>query len=228
MKNLLYFLVPLILIFSCSDSYYNETSDIKTSTIIKGNVSDLERGFPIENFKIVFNRYWDGWSVVQYARKKEFIDSVRTDSNGNYKIVFDFIKGEEYGFEAQYYGMPYYTEFINPKRIKEGKENIQNINAWYPTILKLNLKVTNNENPALRISNEIIGNSNFISGGDGIYKREVDITIYLRTKPNSKIKLNMTYSTGTRNEDFHFRNEFLTTDLRDTIELSYDIDCKKF
>ncbi|MFK8060070.1 MAG: hypothetical protein AB8B78_08275 [Polaribacter sp.] len=228
MRNIIYFLlIPFL--FSCSDSYNKETSDIKTKTIIRGNVSDFTRGFPVENFKIVFNRYWDGWSVVQYAQHSEFIDSVRTDLNGNYEIIFDYIKDEKYGFKKQYYGSPYYTDFINGSKIIAGEENTQDIDAWYPTILKLNVKVRNNDYPHLRISNSLADN-NYSSIGPvaSFYKRDVDSIVYLKSKPNSNIKLKFYYSTGNSNSDFHSKDTMLRTSLLDTINLSYIIDCNTF
>lgn len=222
-------IIFILISYNCTNSYDKETSNIKTRTIIKGNVSDIERGLNIENFKIVLNRYWDGWSVVQYALHSEFIDSVRTDSNGNYEIIFDYIRGERYGYEAQYYGDPYYTEFIGNESIKEGEKNIQNINAWYPTILKLNVKARNNDYPHLRISNSVAG-SNYRSIGAtaDFYKRDVDSIVYLKSKPNSDIKLLFYYSTGYPNGNFHSKEVFIRTTLLDTINLSYEIDCHSF
>ncbi|WP_117883216.1 hypothetical protein [Aureibaculum luteum] len=224
MKNVLILL--LFIVFSCSNDF-NASSE-KTETTVKGNVSDIERNFPIKNFKIVLLRVWDDWSVVQYAPGSEVIDSVRTDSFGNYSITFNFIKGERYAFEKQYYGNPYYTESIGNTDIIEGNINIRNINAWYPTVLKLNLNIHNNNYPAMRISSHILENNNSYFPTVDIFDSEIDTIAYIRSKPNSNVQLNFHYSTGYSNEDYHYLLKEFTTGLQDTISLSYKIDCSTF
>jgi hypothetical protein len=229
MKKLIIYGTIFLTMLSCNENYERPLSQIKTKTIIRGNVSDIERKIPIDNFKIVFKRYWDGWSVVQYALKSELIDSVRTDSKGNYEIIFDYIQNEEYGFEKQYYGSPYYTDFIESSKIIPGEKNIQNIDAWYPTILKLDVKVRNNNHPHLRISNSIAGNKySSIGPTADFYKKDVDSIVYLKTKPNTLINLKFYYSTGNSNQDFHFKDTLINTSLMDTINLSLKIDCNTF
>ena len=216
----------IFIIFSCSDNL--DPSIEKIETIVNGNVSDIERDIPIGNFKIVLLRVWDDWSVVQYALGSEFIDSVRTDIDGNYSITFDFIKGERYVFEKQYYGSPYYTERFGNTSIVEGNVNTININAWYPTILKLNLTVTNNDYPAMRISSHINDNNNLHFATVDIFEQEADTIAYMNSKPNSKASLNFHYSTGYSNADYHHYIEEIETTLQDTIHLSYTVNCLNF
>jgi len=227
MKNLIILLFVFI-IFSCNNDFNSSEQVEIIETTIKGNVSDVERNFPIENFKIVLLRVWDDWSIVQYAPGSEVIDSVRTDANGDYAITFDFIKGEKYGFRKQYYGSPYYTESIGNTTIVEGTINVRNINAWYPTILKLNLNVTNNDYPAMRISSHVLENSHLGFATVDIFEQDVDTIAYIRSKPNSNIELDFHYSTGNSNADFHHYIEEFTTSLQDTINLSYTVDCSSF
>lgn len=228
MKKVLIFLIfSLFIIFSCSGDFNSPTGQIESiETTVKGNVSDIERNIPIENYKIVLLRVWDDWSVVQYALGTEVIDSVRTDTNGNYSITFDFIKDEQYGFEYQY--GRYYTESIGNTDIVEGEINTRDINAWYPTILKLNLSVTNNDYPAMRISSHVIENSSLHFATIDIFEQEVDTIAYIKSRPNSNVSLNFHYSTGNSNGDYHYFIEEFTTTLQDTINLSYTVDCSTF
>ena len=198
-----------------------------TETTVKGQVSDIERNIDIENFKIELARVWDDTSVVQYALGTEIIDSVRTDANGNYSMTFDYIHGERYTFMHQY-GIPYYYEPTRPIQITKGVVNVVNMDAWYPTILKLNLNVTNNEFPHLRVRNKIIGKENFHFPTAAIFETQIDTTVYLKTRPNSNVELMFYYSTDGSNGGTHRYFETITTTLQDTITLSYDIDCSSF
>lgn len=203
-------------------------SDIRTETTVKGNVSDITRGIPIKNFKVALYRFWD--PVSQYAVDSELVDTVRTDKNGDYKIKFDFIDGNRYGFRKQYYGIPYYTEFLYGSRIVPGRENTQNIDAWYPTILKLNIKLKNNEHPPLRIisSRLIKGKYESVGATADFFEKNIDSIVYLRSKPKFEIKIIFTYATGYSNADFHKKEIFSKTSLLDTINFSLDIDSSTF
>ncbi len=228
MKELTLIVFMSLVISSCELSESHTEAIETTETTVEGHVSDIERSIDIENFKVVLVRTWDDWSVVQYVLGIEIIDSVRTDAHGNYSMTFDYIHGERYGFLKQYYGSPYYIEFIQNRPINKGVTNIRNIDAWYPTILKIELNVTNNEYPHLRLSNKIIGNSNFHFATADIFETNIDTIVYQRTKPNSQVELNFHYSTGYTNDDYHYYLENVTTTLRDTINLLYNIDCSTF
>ena len=222
-KILIISIFSIFILFSCSD-FNSSTETIETT--VKGNVSDIERNIPIEDFKIVLLRVWDDWSVVQYVLGTEVIDTVRTDVNGNYSITFDYIKGERYCFEKQY--GRYYTESVGNTDIIEGEINTRNIDAWYPTILKLNLNVINNDYPAMRISSHVIENNGLSFATVDIFEQEIDTIAYIRSRPNSNVKLNFHYSTGNSNADYHHYIEEFTTTLQDTINLSYTVDCSSF
>ncbi|MFD1614658.1 hypothetical protein [Gelatiniphilus marinus] len=218
----------IFIFFSCYVD--DELESVKTTeTIIKGHVSDIERNIDIEGFRIVLARiYYCRTSFFINGPCSEIIDTVYTDVNGLYSIKFDFIHGEQYGFIKQYYGFPYYYEFINPIEIEMGIENIRDIDAWYPTILKIELNVTNNNNPHLRLSNRIVDNKNFRFPTVGVFKKDIDTTVYQKTRPNSAIELMFYYSTGYSNADTYRRFENITTTLQDTINLSFKIDCSTF
>lgn len=228
MKNIILILALTFLTISCIENESDNQIET-TKTTVKGNVSDIERDIDIENFRIVLARfYYCGTTDFFNSDCSEIIDTVFTDTDGFYSLKFDFILGERYGFIKQYYGNPYYTESIGNTNIEEGKINIRNINAWYPIILKLELRVTNNDNPFLRISNKVIDNSSLHFATADIFERDIDTVVYIRTKPNSDIELNFHYSTGNSNNDYHQFLENLTTTLQDTISFSYNIDCATF
>ncbi len=214
----------LLALFSCTTS----EEIITIPTIVKGHVYDVERGIDIENFKLVLV-----WSSINSGGdlagvQIEEIDSARTDIGGRYSISFNYIPGKRYGFLKQYYGDPYHTEFQADYSILEGKTNVVDVNAWQPMTLKLNLQVTNNDNPELGIANEVSSGPFYNFIGARIHEQAVDTTVYLTTKPNADIELQFYYSTGTSNADVHKRFEYLRTTVADTLELSYEIDCSLF
>lgn len=211
-------------LFSCTTS--EEITAIPT--VVKGHVYDVERGIDIENFKLVLV-----WSSINSGGDLagihiEVIDSAQTDIRGKYSISFDYIPGKRYGFLKQNYGDPYHTEFLADYSIIEGKTNVVDVNAWLPVTLKLNLQVTNNDNPDLGINNEVSSGPFYNFIGARIHEQAVDTTVYLTTKPNADIELLFYYSTGTSNSDTHKRYEFLRTNVEDSLELSYEIDCSLF
>jgi hypothetical protein len=217
-----------IVLYSCLNSSETIEKPNTIETRIIGKVSDFERDIPIENFKIVLLRFWDDWSGVHYYLGREYIDSVRTNANGEYSLTFDFVEGEEYGFEKQYYGIPYYTKRKCNSSIVGGNINTCNIDAWKPSVLELSLKVKNNNNPPMRINNHNLEDEYLNFPRVSIFKQQIDTIIYLKNKPNSKSIIEFYYNIG-YNNGTHFKySDQIETALLDTLKLSYEIDCSTF
>lgn len=228
--NTLLFFTVLVLLSNCYTE--GEIQEKGIPTKVKGNVSDVERGKPVADFKIVLIRWWCGstnWDL--YGCDHEVIDSARTDKNGNYAIQFDFMPDQNYGFlhGSMYYQSPYFVDFIeNSDPIVAGEEYVQNIDAWLPVILKLNLHIINNDHPNLGVNVYLPFPNTSNLGGASIAEQAIDTTVYFKAKPNSEMEIVFHYTTGYSNSEAFKKYEFITTTLQDTLELSYDIDCSSF
>ncbi|MFD2564498.1 hypothetical protein [Aquimarina rubra] len=226
MKKLLFKSV-LILIIQFLTSCDSDDDQTLVLTTVKGRVYDVERNINIEGLEV---------SVLKtdcfIGCDSEFIDSAITDENGNYSITYHHIPGERYVLLKPYFESEYYTEFIDvEKEIEEGVENIKDIDAWLPVIIKLNARITNNENGPLRIFNKIIGHRDlsFISFPSHVIdEQEKDTIVYMEGRPNSQVELDFVYSTGYSNEDYHHYREIVQTSLADTLSVSYIVDCSSF
>ncbi|WP_273565889.1 hypothetical protein [Maribacter halichondriae] len=230
-KNIVYTTALLMGLFvflniSCSK---DDDGISSTKTILKGRVFDKQRNLNIEDYKIVLVRFYyvSGGFMQPGGYTKETIDSVYSDLNGSYEMEFDFVDGEEYGLFDE---NPYISEYIEWAPIQAGEVNVRDINAWYPSILKLEVEVVNNINPPLNISNEVItdDDSYLNFGHESIYEENTTETIYLKTKPNSDIELQFYYNTGYTTEDYHLITDPVQTGLNDTLSLQYKVDCSGF
>ncbi|MHA7059919.1 hypothetical protein ACWGOQ_0022015 [Aquimarina sp. M1] len=219
-------IIIIQLLISC------DTDDGQASvvTTIKGRVYDVERNVNVEDFRIVLGTVECKFVNFAYGCPSSPIDSVWTDTNGNYSITYNHVLGKDHALLKQYYGTPYYTEVIQKDSIIPGQENIKDIDAWYPVILELDLKIRNNDYEPLTIANGVIENDNisYLFGSQNVFEQEKDTLIYLRTKPNSDIEVRFTYATGYSNEDFHNYREVIQTGVEDTLRKSYLIDCSSF
>ncbi len=224
------FLVIITLFFiSCGKN--DDTDEFeRVRTIVKGNVSDVQRNKNISNFEVKLVRSSIFVTLGGSGIESEEVSTVLTDEFGNYEIEFDYIKdGKNYGFEQVYYGTPYHTSFIHEySPIIPGETNIRDMDAWRPVKIKLNLEVQNNNNPPLLIDNEVVetGYSHFLQAS--IHAIDTTAIVYLDSKPNAAVKLNFHYTTGNSNSDYHSKTEMIQTTLQDTISFSYLIDCSTF
>ena len=128
----------------------------------------------------------------------EEVATTYTDSNGNYSITFNYKlkEGESYGLEEQYYGTPYYPEYLPTTMnngIIAGQTNILNINAWKPIALKLNLNISNNISAPLHVRNEIGNNNQSFLNTENIYEQNISKTYNLRSRPDSDITVSYTH-----------------------------------
>lgn len=224
------FLVIMISFFVACENNDDIIEYESVKTIVKGNVSDIQRNFNISDFEIKLIRSSVFVTLGGSGINSEEVARTFTDSSGNYEIEFDYIKDEKfYGFEKVYYGMPYHTNFIEEyDSIISGETNVRNIDAWKPVKIKLNLHVQNNNNPPLLVDNKIVetGYSSFPQAS--IHENDTNAVVYLDSKPNSAVELNFHYTTGNSNGDYHSKTEMINTTLQDTISFSYLIDCSTF
>ena len=226
MKNIIYFLITILVLNSCE----NDPNQNGVPTVLKGKVSDDLRGLDIENYKIKLVKGWSCSSGVMGTYCTKEIATAYTDKNGYYEIKFDYKlnKGESYGLQEQYHGIPYEPEYKTNTTIVAGQENTIDINAWKPITLKINLTVKNNNTTPL-----ITGlnyQNHYTFGTETTNEKEIVKTIEMRTRPNSDITIdfwyNENYNSG--NPIRHLKSFPFKTGLSDITELNYDIDCSKF
>ena len=234
MKNIIKSLLSFIIIFSIASCSKDEiTEDLGIPTELKGKVSDNIRNTNINGYKIKLVTSESSCSNWMCGLKLTDVGSAVTDINGEFLIKFNYkLKaGQSYGIEEQYYGNPYFPEYLpnGSGGIKSGQTNILNINAWKPITLRLNLNIINNNFSPLHVRNEI-GNSNesFLNT-EFIYEQNITKTYDLRSRPDSDIKIIFWYYTGTNPvPTLHQKTILYHTTMDDINILNYNIDCTTF
>ena len=209
----------------------SKEEDPGVQTVLKGHVSDATRGIAIGNYKIVLIKSWRSCENFMCGLNSEEIATVYTDENGDYSITFNYKvkEGESYTLMEQYYGTPYYPEYLNRIEIVAGKTNTVNINAWKPIELKLNVEVLNNIHAPLMIRNEIDNSTTAFLNTENIYEENIAKTYTLRSKPDTDIKIIFWYYTGPQSSRTLHQKTFLYhTTLDDVNNLSFRIDCATF
>jgi hypothetical protein len=201
------------------------------SLYLKGHVYDSVRGLNISGYKMVLVKTWPSCSGVKCGTASKEIATAHTDEKGDYSITFDYkLKdGESYYLSEQYYGFPYYPEYLQKTVINPGTINRVDINAWRPIELKVNDEVLNNTNGPLHLRNEIISINKSLRATEFIYEQNITKTFYLRSKPNSDTKIIFWYYTGSNSFPILHEKTFLyRTTLDDLQTLNYNIDCSTF
>ncbi len=234
MKNTIKLILSLFILIIVSCSPEDEgIKDKGIPTEIRGNVSDNIRGINIVGYKIKLVKNWRSCSNWMCGWVSEEIETVYTDSYGNYTIKFNYKlnEGESYAFEEQYYGTPYYPEYLpsSSSGVIAGQTNIKNINAWKPIQLKLNLNILNNNFAPLHVRNEIGDSNESFLNTENIYEPNINKSYYLGSRPNSDIKIIFWYYTGSNPvPTLHQKTVLYHTTLEDVNELNYTIDCSTF
>ncbi len=219
------FYTPLLLLFIQSSC---KKEDVGVETIIKGHVSDNVRGINISGYKIEVDKSWTIADFYGSSTVSEEVATAYTDANGNYSITFNYkLKGgESYTWPEQYYGTPYYPEYLQSVKIIAGNTNIVNINAWAPIKINLNLQILNNSSKDLHVRNEF--NNGTYLGVEEIYDQNISKTIAIRSRPGSDTKIIFWYYTGGyTNPTLHQKTILYHTPLND-VTLNFIIDCSTF
>lgn len=231
LKIIFFFIFSVLSIASCSKEDIKTQNDIGIPTELKGNVKDYTRGINISGYKIVFVKSWR--KCVNYACPLTIqeIETTYTDDNGNYSIKFNhkLNEGESYGLSEQYYGTPYYPEYLPSLIIKAGQTNIKNIDAWKPIKLQMNIEVLNNNNSPLMVRNEILNSDLTFYNPENIYEQNIVKTYNMISKPDQDVKIIFWYNGGTYSVPIIHQKIFTYhTTLDDVNVLNYSIDCSTF
>lgn len=226
----LFFIVMTSFLISCETNEDDTIVYESVPTIVKGNMSDIQRNINIPNLEMKLVRSSVVVTLGGSGLDIQEVETIATDEFGNYEIEFDYVKdGKDYGLQQVYYGFPYHTEFIGEYTpLVPGEINIRNVDAWRPVKIKLELQVLNNNNPPLLVDNKIVESGYNSFPQESIFGNGMNKTIYLDSKPNSAVELNFHYTTGYTNADYHSKREIVQTTLQDTISFTYLIDCASF
>ena len=230
MKNIIITFLSLIIslnLISCTKDEIKE--DLGIPTTLKGHVSDNIRGNNISGYKIVFQKSWSDCSNWACGIVSQNIATAYTDNNGDYSIEFNYKlkQGESYNIEEQYYGFPYYPEYLQTNTgILAGQINRIDINAWKPITLRLNLTITNNTVAPLNVRNEIGNSNSSFLNTESIYEQNINKTVELSSRPDSDIKIIFYY--GNSVETYRAKTFLYHTTMDDINILNYSIDCSTF
>lgn len=227
-----FFKIILLLSFLGLISCKKEKTGVQT--VIKGHVSDNIRGINISGYKMVLEKsvYHSAGLWTSYTSYDE-VATAYTDANGDYSMTFDYkldYDGQSYNLSEQYYGTPYYPEYLQPIKIIAGNTNIVNINAWKPIGLILNVEVLNNipSLNGLHVRNELVSNNTTLFNTENIYEQNIIKTYNLRSRPNSDIKIIFWYYTGTNPSPILHQKVFLYHTPLTDVMLNYKVDCSTF
>ena len=224
----IYLSIGLIFI-SCSK--YESPFEKTTITTIMGTIADIERNIPIDNHPVYVVRDYSCGTWFTAGRCSEVIDSAFTDSQGNYSLTFPMITlGSGYAITnppLKNCGDFYFREVIDPQTLVPGQTNIRNYDMWCPVVLKLNVQVSNNENPPLLIYS-YPDDPGYNFPDVELHQVQTDTTIFLYTKPNVLTNLSFQYKVEDPNANYHFTDEWFDVGIQDTLELMRTVDCSSF
>lgn len=229
MMSLIKSIVSAIAILLSISACKKSTEDKKgIPTIIRGLVTDDFRGLKIENYEIKLYKSIPCFKSFMSSDCGGEVATVKTDKNGSFLIQFNHYlnNGESYALDISQY--PYTSEPKTKILFTPGKENVVDINAWKPVILRLNLDIKNNVVKPIIAGINYKDNYNF--GTEFTYERDIKKTLELRARPNSDILIdfwyNENYNSG--NPIRHLKSFSYKTSLAAITDLSYEIDCAKF
>lgn len=248
-KIVISFLTVVAVIITISSCIIEDTQVESNEYIIKGSTRDVFRNIISTNIKIVlYEEHYRGTfpQIQPYGVK---VDSTMSNSNGSFYINYirdnkrkHFIRFFDNSFneipyyfepitsdlEINYYGRYNFEIFVNLE-----KENIIDINAYHPIVLRVETSVVNNTNNWLvSRSSESLTNIPYYSYdvSQVVIKNEsIDTLYYLRAKPLSEMKIFFYYAPNPGNNSHTEKKIFsFQTSINDTIAISYSIDCSTF
>lgn len=198
-------------------------------TTVKGKSIDQVRNTVYSNDTIILSSNYSCGSGFNIGFCSEVIETAITDSNGAYEFTFDFDVDKGYNVRRISNNKYFETEEFLPL-IKPGLSNTIDINGWLPVILKVNLSVTNNVFPDLRITpRDYLDNLGIYSFPSvDISEENINTTLYLQGKPRTQMDITFEYTDDNPENISHQLIKSVITEKEDTISVSYEIDCSSF
>lgn len=227
----------LLIFFSCShkDEQKNHTIVVNgTSQDIFRNVASPD--ITVNLFEIHSQNTYPNHT---YGVK---VDSTTSDINGKFKLEYQAKNDINYFVTIENNpnnNKPYKIEILNNNEFEIYQNRIYiepdtdiniNVNAYIPSILKVNVSVINNINHNL---------TSFASLAPGslpfdpdrkvtIRSENIDTLYYLTARPDSDMIMYFKYFANTNACTACYKTFDLHTNTNDTIPLSYTIDCNTF
>lgn len=226
MKRL--FLIFVLIFVGCRDGNPERGDSLETvQSTVRGKVFDFQRNFPVPNFPVKLVRTWRGFCGTMSCIKQEEVKTVFSDQNGNYSIPFDYIvdnSKEDYAYFLRADNdQGNIAEVMNTNAIQPGKSNERDVNAWKPIDIKINMQVSNNNNPPLYIStNRTLESGTFSNtavSGNG------NIEVGLKAKPSASMLVKFYYF---QNNIMHVLPKSITTNNNENQTFSFVVDCSQF
>ncbi len=159
--------------------------------------------------------------------KQEEVKTVFSDQNGNYSILFDYIvdnSKEDYAYFLRADNdQGNIAEVMDTNAIQPGKSNERDVNAWKPIDIKINMQVSNNNNPPLYIStNRTLESGTFSNtavSGNG------NIEVGLKAKRSASMLVKFYYF---QSNIMHVLPKSITTNNNENQTFSFVVDCSQF
>lgn len=209
---------------TCMDTYRDIASPGVLVSLYEMQHHGMFYNFPYGDFGVKVDSTLsgtDGKFELNYDMKEErsyYVTFSNQFEENKYKIVI--IDEDQYEFRP-------YTRGIY---VENGDTEI-NINAYVPNILKIKLHASNNHNKIFAFSTYFHTNQIYETWFVYFYDTDVDSVFILKGRPNSAMGVNFTYYPPNCDSPVPFppdprtKTFFVMTDTRDTIPLSYSIDC---
>lgn len=194
------------------------------SSNVTGRCYDNNRNLPITNLTVYIAEYID--DPVLGLTFSRYIDSTRTDQNGNFDISFVTTgEGVQYQLSIKWPDVNWLTYSGYPFVIKDiGTKNIINVELAELSILEAKIKIVENTRPPFRAGTDYFS---FYE----LYGANKDTTIFFRVMPNRKTRIFFFISVDTVS-DYYYREQLDTIniegDFSDTVRAEFELHPNQF
>lgn len=237
MKQTHYIYIFLFLLsFSCTHKDVQENHTI----VVSGTSQDIFRNVASPDITVNLFEIHSQNTYPNHTYGVK-VDSTTSDINGEFKLEYQAKNGINYfvTIENNPNNKHYKIEILNQNELEIYQNKIYvesdtdiniNVNAYIPSILKVNVSVLNNINHNLTSFASLApGGLPFDSDRKVTIRSEnIDTLYYLTARPDSDMLLYFKYFTNTNACSACYKTFDLHTNTNDTIPVSYTIDCNTF
>ena len=200
-----------------------------TETHVTGRAYDPIRNMGYSGDTIRLAAAYSCGSGVPSGGCYELIETTVTDADGNYEFTFDYDRSKGYRVnrfsEHSYYETGDDLVFIVP-----GEDNVIDFEGWRPVIFNVEVTVANNTFPDVTVQTRDDKNNEF--GYDfpfvKISEQNTFKVLSLHGKPNTQMSIIFSYTDDHPTQNYHEQREIIFTEVQDSIDLSFKVDCSQF